>query len=319
MKKFFKTFVIAFLIAIIALIPINWGLEQFGQVRLFTGEANLMRDMGSLVDKDSEFFQQFKDSKRVNILVTGVNSNMTDTIMLGSYDMKNQRVDVISIPRDTYYPRPGYDGLGQKKINSIFSGQGIVPFAEAISDLLYGMPINYYVIVEYDDVGKIVDAIGGVPVNIPFDMDYEDPYNKPLPLKIHFKEGPTVLSGDDAIEYLRYREDNKPGYGYKQGDIGRVAAQQEFIKSAFKEALGFSLPKVAKTTMETVESDLDLKMAVKIATKAAGLEAADMKTWTVEGVSGTKEDGLSYWISDKDKIRTMLTQIYSEPVEETAE
>ncbi|MEG1584230.1 MAG: LCP family protein, partial [Anaerovorax sp.] len=293
MKRFFKTFVIAFIVAVLGLIPVNWGLEQMGQTRIFTGEANLMRDMGTLVNKDSEFFQQFQDSKRVNILVTGINGNMTDTIMLGSYDMKNQRVDVISIPRDTYYPRTGYNNAAQKKINAIYSSEGIVPFAEAISDVLFGMPINYYVIVEYDDVGKIVDAIGGVPVTIPFDMDYYDPYDKP-PLKIHFKEGPTVLNGTDAIKYLRYRKDDKYGYGYAQGDIGRVAAQQAFIKSAFKEALGFSLPKVAKTTMETVESDLDLKMAIKIATHAAGLQATDMKTWTVEGESGTK-DNASYW------------------------
>lgn len=312
MKKFFKTFIIAFLVALLALIPINWGLEKIGEVRLFAGDVNLMDEMNSLVNENSTFFNQFPESERVNILVMGINGHMTDTIMLGSYDLKNQRVDVISIPRDTYYARPGYDSAAQRKINSIYGSEGVVPFAEAVSDVLFGIPINNYVIVEYDDVGEIVEAIGGVPVNIEFDMDYEDPYDTP-PLRIHFKEGPTVLNGEDAIKFLRYRKDDKPGYGYAQGDIGRVAAQQAFIKSAFKESLGFSLPKVAKTTMETVESDLNLQMAVKLATKAAGLEATDMKTWTVEGESGTK-DGASYWFADEHKVKAMLTEIYTEPV-----
>lgn len=304
-----KTFFAVFLVAVLALIPINYTLEKFGGIRIFSGDAVLMRDMNTLVGEQGVFWEQFGKTKRVNILVMGVNGTLTDTIMLVSYDLKNQKVDVISVPRDTYYERDGYTGPAQRKINAIYGSEGIVPMAEAVSDVLMGMPINNYVIVEYDDVEKIVDSMGGVPVNIPFDMDYDDPYDTP-PLNIHFKEGPTTLNGSDSVKFLRYRKDDKAGYGYNQGDIGRVAAQQEFIKSAFKQALGFSLPKVAKTAMTSVESDLDVKTALKIATKAIGLDGEDMATWMIEGSSGTR-NGASYWFYDEALVEQMLINIFT--------
>lgn len=318
MKKFLKTFLVSFLLMMVVLVPTNYALGKVESVRVFTGTESLMNDMDYIVDKNSPFFEDYTKSERVNILLMGINGHMTDTLMLGSYDMKNQRVDVISIPRDTYYPKDGASSPAAKKINAVYGRDGAVGTAEAVSEILLGMPINYYAVIKYDGVGNIVDAIGGVPVNIPFKMDYDDPYDKP-PLRIHFKEGPTTLNGDDAIKFLRYRKDDKPGCaGYPQGDVGRVAAQQEFVKSAFKEALGFKLPKVAKTVMKNVDSDLSLGMATKIAAKSMGLESKDLKTWTVEGESGTR-NGASYWFADEEKVGKMIKAIYEEPKKESDE
>ena len=270
-----------------------------------------MEDMPSLVDKDSPFFKAFKDSKRVNILLMGVNDGMTDTIMLGSYDMETKHVDVISIPRDTYYPREGANSPAQKKINSIYGAHKAVGTATAVSDVLKGMPINYYVVVDYKVVKKVVNAMGGVPMNIEFHMHYNDPYDKP-PLKIDIPEGYQVLDGDTAVQFLRFRHSNSgSGYpSYPEGDIGRIKAQQEFVKSAFRQAIGFSLPKVVKTTIENVDSDLPLGMALKLAANAVGLSGEDIQTITIPGKSGTK-DHLSYWFPDEDGIEEMLTEIYN--------
>jgi LCP family protein required for cell wall assembly len=270
-----------------------------------------MKDMPSPVDKNSPFFEAFKDTNRVNILLMGVNDGMTDTIMLGSYDLDTQHVDVISIPRDTYYPRKGADSPAEKKINCIYSVHKAVGTAEAVSDILQGMPINYYVVVDYKAVKKIVDSMGGVPMNITFHMHYNDPYDTP-PLKIDIPEGYQVLDGDKAVEFLRFRHSNSgSGYpSYPEGDIGRIKAQQEFVKSAFRQALGFSLPKVVKTTLNNVDSDLPLGMATKLAAKAIGLKGEDMQTIMIPGESGTK-DGLSYWFPDEEGVKEMLTQIYN--------
>ncbi|WP_051280763.1 LCP family protein [Anaerovorax odorimutans] len=315
MKIFIKTFIVAFVIFLVIMTPANYALNKAGDVRVFSGEENLMRDMDYVVDKNSQFFEQFSESERVNVLLMGINGHMTDTIMLGSYDMKNQRVDIISIPRDTYFPKEGATTPASKKINAIYGRDGAVGTAEAVSDLLMGMPINYYAVIKYEGVSNIVESIGGVPVNIPFDMDYDDPRDKP-PLSIHFKEGPTTLDGKDAVRFLRYRKDDKKGYGYTQGDVGRVEAQQNFVKSAFKEALGLKLPKVAATVMKNVDSDLPLGMATRIATKALGLKSEDLKAWTVEGESGTRNN-LSYWFADNDKIEAMLMKIYGSSEDET--
>ncbi|MEG1585061.1 MAG: LCP family protein, partial [Anaerovorax sp.] len=270
-------------------------------------EKELDVELATLVDPKSPFFETFKDSKRVNVLLMGVNGGMTDTLMLASFDRDSKKLDVISVPRDTYYHRKGHDSLAENKINAAYHGDP-VNAAYAVSDVLLGMPINYYAVIEYDGVKNIIDAMGGVPVNIPFDMDYDDPYDKP-PLKIHFKEGPTVLKGEDVIKYLRYRKDDKPGYGYAEGDLGRVKAQQEFVKSAVKQCLTFQLPKVAKTVYKNVESDITLGTAVSLATKAIGMSAENMTTYMMPGYP---EPESPYYVRPKEEeIAAMIEEIYA--------
>jgi len=309
MKTFLKTFIAGFLIFTIILVPIQWGLSFVGNVRVFSGTENLMKDMPSLVDQNSPFFEAFKDKNRVNILMIGVNDGMTDTLMLGSYDLDTQHVDVISIPRDTYYPREDADSAAERKINSIYGNKKALGTAEAVSDVLMGMPINYYVVVDYKVVKKVVTSMGGVPMDITFHMHYNDPYDDP-PLRIDIPEGYQVLDGDTAIEFLRFRKGSNGYPGYPEGDIGRVKAQQEFVKSAFRQALGFSLPKVVKTVLDNVDSDLPLGMSAKLAANAVGLKSENMETYMIPGKSGMK-DGLSYWFPDDNGIEDMLTKIYN--------
>lgn len=317
MKEFLKTFVTWMLIFVVVLTPAGFLLDRLGGIRIFTGTENLMRDMDVLVDPESPFFEAFRDAKRVNVLLLGVNGGLTDTIMLGSYDMENQRVDVISIPRDTYYDRADAKSAGAKKINAIYRNGGAVGTAEAVSDVLLGMPIHYYAVVTYEGIGRIVDAIGGVPVEIPFHMHYEDPTDDP-PLYIDIPEGPAVIDSSNVREFLRFRKGSKGYPGYRDGDIGRIKAQQEFIKSAFRESLGFGLPKVARSVMRNVDSDLTLSMALKIAQKATGLEREAIRTHLAPGTSGTR-DGASYWWVDEAGVEEMLLDIYSLPAENELE
>lgn len=312
-KSFWKAFLIFLVIFTLIMIPINFALNKLGGVRLFAGTENIMKDMGYVINPDSPFYQEFTDSERVNILMLGVNDGLTDTIMLGSYDLKNQRVDVISVPRDTYYYREGYKSPAAHKINAIFGKNGAVGTAEAVSEVLLGIPINYYVVVSYDAVEKVVESMGGVPMDIPNishkgGMYYNDPYDTP-PLKIAIPEGEQVLDGEHAVQYLRFRK------GYPEGDIGRVKAQQTFIKAAFKQALGKDLVAVVKTTLENVESDIPLGMSVKLATKGLSLDAEDMTTYLAPGGSGTT-NGASYWRVDEQAVAEMIEQIYNPPEEE---
>ncbi len=306
---FIKFFLVWLLIFTTVMVPTRVAFGKVGETRIFAGTENLMSDMDTLVDPNSPFFEAFQDSQRVNVLLIGVNDELSDTIMLGSYDMENQHVDLISIPRDTYYDRPEANSPATRKINAIYRNGTAVGTAEAVSDLLMGIPINYYAVISYDGIGNVVDAIGGVPMDISFHMHYEDPTDDP-PLYIDFPEGRTTLDSTNVQEFLRFRK-GSPGYeGYPEGDIGRVKAQQEFMKSAFRESLGFGLPKVAKAVLENVDSDLDLAMALKITKKAAGLSTDDIETYLTPGDSGT-ENGASYWWVDEDGIEKMLRDIYS--------
>jgi len=164
---------------------------------------------------------------------TGGGGN-TDTIMLASYDVTNQKATVMSIPRDTMVNVP----WDIKRINSVYnyygSGEkGIQHLYKEIAQLV-GFEPDFQVVAEWDAVGEIVDAIGGVWFDVPRDMKYDDPTQD---LHIRQTKGYRLLSGDDAMQVLRYRHDNDMRYGYPEGDLGRIKTQQAFLKAMVEQVL----------------------------------------------------------------------------------
>ena len=301
-KSFAVYFGISFVIFLAASMGIGTLVHKTGEIQLFgETEENLMDDLEFLVDADSEFYEAFQDKNRINILLLGVNDGLTDTIMVGSFDTDARHLDLISVPRDTYYHRDGYEGAAERKINAAYRGHAINT-ARAVSEILLGMPLHYYVIVDYEGIEKIVDSMGGVPMYIEFPMKYSDPTDKP-PLYINIPAGEQVLDGEHAVQFLRYRK------GYSEGDIGRVKAQQEFMKAAFRQMLGFELPKVAKTIFKNVESDITLDMTLKMAAKAAGMDADSMETYLMPA---TYENEAPWYVyPDNAGIEEMIRTIYS--------
>lgn len=308
---FLQTFGVAFIVFAFICTSTMLVVDSISNTKVLGGEdvevlEETVEVPQPIVDKNSPFFQAFRDSKRVNLILMGVNTNLTDTIMVASFDLESKRLNVISVPRDTYYPRPGYDTDAEKKINSAYRGNPLNT-VYAVSDVLNGMPIHYYAVIEYDGVKNIVNAMGGVPMNIPFNMQYYDPYDKP-PLRINIPAGEQVLNGEQSVQFLRYR------YGYSEGDIGRVKAQQEFVKSAIKQSLSFNLPKIAATVYDNVDSNITLGAATKIATKAIGMSSDKMETYTLPHTL----QGVSPWYvyPDEAGIENLLYDIYSIKVDE---
>lgn len=304
-SSFKKIFLPLFLILLVLFTAGVFAVEKYGFFGLFGGD--IMKDLTPIAGGDSDFAKKYKDARRVNVLVLGQNQGLTDTIMLASFDTEVKRVDIISVPRDTYYPRPEYKGAAYQKINSVYETGGEtseakgVAAAKAVSEVLAGVPIHFYAVLDDNAVAKIVDAMGGIEIDVPMDMKYTD---KKQDLYIDLKKGRQVLDGDKAVQYLRYRK------GYATGDLGRVEAQQEFMKEAFKQSIGFGLPKVARTVSKEVDSNLETKMAVRIASEAVGMSASDSKTWTTPGKPQTK-NGASYYMVDKEKTVEMMNEIYS--------
>ncbi len=302
-KTFFKIFFVCLVVFTLVLIPV---MKIVSEVQIFESidgvDGSIEEEMSVLVDPESEFFSAFKDANRVNMLVVGINDKLSDTIMLVSWDMDYDRVDVISVPRDTYYERKGYTGLGDKKINAAYASEGIVGTANAVSDVLMGIPINYYAVVDYEAVENIVDGVGGIPIDVPQNMKYDDPSDDP-PLHIDIKAGEQTLDGEHAVQYLRFRK------GYKNGDIGRVAAQQEFMKSLFKQCLKNGILDSAKLITKNVKSDITVGAISKYVLKAAGLKSDSITTYTMPG-EGKYIDELSYYVQDEEATKEMLTEIY---------
>ena len=331
-RKTIKNFIIIFLVATIIFTGVRFGADAFFNANVFHGSteneegeiedgASLLRDMSPIaVDEGSPFYELFQKQKRVNVLCLGVNDGMTDTIMLVSYDMDNQKIDIISIPRDTYYYRgSGYISWAHHKINAIYSSQGVVKLAETVSEILHGMPIHYYAVVEYKDVQAVMKTIGGVEMDVPFHMKYDDT-TKGYELHVDIPAGKQIIDSSNVMEFLRFRHTNpwfeRQGYqSYPGGDIQRQELQQEFVKKVISECLkAGNIVDVARVALENVESDMTYGMAAKIALKAMnGLSTENLNSYMLPGYAGMLHE-LSFWIPYEDQVIDMLNQVYAEPV-----
>lgn len=157
---------------------------------------------------------------------TGGGGN-TDTILLAAYDLQNQKMSVMSIPRDTMV-NVSWD---VKKINSVYNvygggDRGIEALDKEISQLVGFVP-DFQVILEWKSVGELVDALGGVSFDVPRNMNYRDPTQN---LVISLKKGPQTLDGAKAMQLVRFRS-------YVNGDLGRVQVQQDFLKAVIHQCL----------------------------------------------------------------------------------
>ncbi|HPX70482.1 MAG TPA: LCP family protein [Bacillota bacterium] len=290
--------------------------ELAGKTFMGKVEERLSRDMTPIViDESSPLYEKFKNSDRVNILLLGVNANMTDTIMLGSYDMTAQQVDIISIPRDTYYYRKGYGAdTAFQKINSMWRTDGSVALATAVSELLEGMPIHYYVVVEYEDIQAVMEVIGGVEFDVPFHMKYID--NTPgYELKIDIPAGKQIIDSSNVMQFLRFRQTNpfyaKQGYqGYPGGDVQRTQVHQEFMKLVIKKCCKIgNILEVAQVVLDNVDSDLTYGMAFKIAAKViAGFDPANIQSYILPGKDFTNT--LSFWGKDEEGTLALVEKLY---------
>lgn len=165
--------------------------------------------------------------------IVGLN---TDIIMFVSFDAANGEISIMQIPRDTYIEIKGYS----RKINSVYqymhgvaynNGKADVDRAAmedtvAVFEANLGVTIDYYALVNLAGFGNIIDIIGGVPIDVPYDMNYSDPDQD---LYINIKAGQQVLNGETAQQFIRYRE------GYVQGDIGRIDAQKLFMTALIEQ------------------------------------------------------------------------------------
>ena len=199
---------------------------------------------------------------------TGGGGN-TDTIIVVAYDVPNQQLNLMSIPRDTMVNVP----WDIKRINSVYNyapyydKDGIDFLREELSYLI-GFQPDYTVVVEWEAVGELVDAIDGVWFDVPLDMDYEDPTQE---VWIHLDAGYQELDGDKAMQLLRYRQNNKMvnGHnvlygGYPNGDLGRIQTQQDFLKAVIEKCLDSislsTIPSMVSIFMDNVETSGGLTM-----------------------------------------------------------
>lgn len=178
-----------------------------------------------------------KDFYTILVAGTDVASDSTDTMMLVSYDVTNQKATVMAIPRDTLV---NAFGTGRHtRLNSIYAAYGRGEagqnaLAHEVSELVGFVP-DYRVFIRWELVGQMVDAIGGVEFDVPFHMEYDDPAQD---LHIYVEKGLQVLDGEKAMQVVRWRKNNAGVSGGGGGsDLNRVKVQQSFLKAVLKQTL----------------------------------------------------------------------------------
>lgn len=212
----------------------------------------------------------------------------TDTIMVGKLDTKNGTLDIVSIPRDTLVNVR----WANKKINAIYANAGdgtqgsIEGMMEGVGAIL-GFPLDNYVLINIKAFEEMVDTVGGVYYDVPRDMYYDDPTQN---LHIAIPKGYQLLDGEHALYVVRFRCGNNNS-GYVDGDLGRIATQQDFLLSVARQMLTLgnipNLPKLIQIMMENVETDLTGNNLAFYAQEFLKLDAENIRFHTLpaDGVS----------------------------------
>lgn len=218
------------------------------------------------------------------LLGTDDGNGNADTIMVASFDTQNNKVGVISIPRDTLVDEP----RSVKKINGAYGVGGVQELLREASELV-GFQIDHYIKVDIAAFKAIVNELGGVSFYVPCDMYHNDGAG----FIIDLEEGLQWLNGDQALQLVRYR-------GYANADIGRIQTQQKFLTEMAKQTLKVSnLAKIgsfADIFARYVDTDLTLTDIIFYATQAVGLDmASDVTFATLPGNGEVHYGGVRYY------------------------
>lgn len=250
-----------------------------------------------------------------NILVSGLDDHNggSDTNLLVRFDAKGKSIDVVSLPRDTLL----HHTWTSNKLNFAYAKGGTPLLMEEIENLL-GIPVDFYITVDFAAFVSLVDEIGGVTFDVPVDMDYDDPYQD---LSIHISKGVQHLDGKEAIKVVRWRKNND-GTGYPNADIGRINTQQNFLKEVARQTLQLSNVKsigaLADIFFTYVKTDLSLGNLVWLGTEALGIGAENIRFHTLPGDGTGYYRGESVYVLDREATIALVNDAlnpYTTPIE----
>ncbi|MBD2106630.1 MULTISPECIES: LCP family protein [unclassified Nodosilinea] len=226
---------------------------------------------------------------------------LSDSMLLLRFNPQTEQMVVLSLPRDTRT----YVRGRLTKLNEANRDGGPALAAESVSDLLGGVAVDRYVRINVQGVEKLIDALGGVTVNVPADMKYQDDSQH---LYINLKAGEQKLNGNQALQFLRFRYDS-------QGDIGRIQRQQMFMRALAEQALNPAtiarLPKILSVIQENVDTNLSVEELLALVGYGAQINRSNVQMLMLPGnFSSPQEFAASYWIPSYNDIDGMVDQYF---------
>ena len=247
----------------------------------------------------------FADNSRQTLSTSGSNylflgidntSHSSDVIMLAHIDQDGKNMKLLQIPRDSY-------AAGYGKINSIFSKAYVqakkenrseydacLSGADALAShlsLMLGITIDCRAVLTLSDFRVLIDSVGGVPITLPQDLDYEDPAQG---LSIHLKQGEQVLDGKSAEGLVRCRN------AYPTADYGRMDAQKLFLSALFEKlryhTSPFQILGLIRKAHRYIKTDLTLSSTLSLGKKVLSAKDEHLYAATLVGKTLTLSSGM---------------------------
>ncbi|HJV44419.1 MAG TPA: LCP family protein [Bacillota bacterium] len=252
-----------------------------------------------------------------NLLLLGVDSRQgeqksrSDTIMLASVNPNTNKVSLVSIPRDTLAEIPGH---GSDKFNhSMFYGGPSL--TKETMEKFFGIHVDHYITVDFEGFTKIVDALGGVEVNVKRRMKYHDPMDG---TRIDIQPGLQVLDGKNTLDYARFR---KSDIGSAASDFDRMQRQQEVLRKVSEKASNlttyFKLFTMMDILREHVKTDLREDEIRKLAITFRNFQSSNIASAEIKGINKRmRAHGYNMWFyvvddQERERIKTIVKQTLS--------
>ncbi len=251
-----------------------------------------------------------KPEGTINILVLGSDRRpddseqfgRSDTIMVVHLDPDAGFVSILSLPRDLRVRIPGY---GLQKINAAFALGGDALAIKTVREVT-GLDFDEYVNVDFEAFRRITSALGGIYVDIDHRYYAHDPSYEPVDVLPGYQR----LEGEQALQYVRFRHD-------LNGDFGRMARQQRFLRAVREQALGWNalvkLPQVAKLLAENTATTMSANDVFKLAYWGAKLRSASVKRVNLANARDANIGGLDYVLASETSIRVAVDDLLAAP------
>jgi LCP family protein required for cell wall assembly len=271
-----------------------------------------------------------KNLGEFRVLILGIstdqeNVDLTDTIMVASYNPNTQKATLLSIPRDTYTGSTPAKATAYEKINALYSRKHRADETLAAVNEITGLNIEYYVVVKTEALIKLVDVIGGVTFNVPIDMDYDDVTQD---LHIHLEAGEQLLDGDKAEQLVRFRHNND-GTSYPEeygdNDTGRMRTQREFIMQVLKQTAKaeniLKIGEILDIAKEYLITNIDFDVAKDYIPYIVEFNTDDLLTATLPGTNTNQNTNKTWvFIYNKTETKSLIEELFfNRDLEETEE
>ena len=319
MKTWKKVLLVLFIIILLIV-----AYFIYNSIRI-KGEVSLSGMLATAVGHDEN---TRKNLGEFQVLIMGVSTDqvgvdLSDTIMVASYNPNTQRAVLLSIPRDTYTGSNPKRATASDKINAIYNlTKDPQKTLDAVNELT-GLNIQYYMVVKTEALIELVDAIGPIEYYVPTTMDYTDPTQD---LRIYLKEGLQEIDGEKAEQLLRFRK-NDDGTtfpaDYGDNDIGRMRNQREFISAVIDQTITAGnitkLGKILDIAERNLITNVDFDAVKDYLPYAVEFSTDNLQTAVLPGTTPnlSQTNNVSIYLVDKEETKTLIQSLFYPETSET--